>query len=86
MPYGEAVRSTSGDGPQESSGSSFRLIATTALPLYVTMIASSIGSTLNVALVGRHDTGSLAALAIALAVYGPATATVAPTVKGTRAD
>lgn len=74
------MRPASGQDPLELSP--FRRIAGTALPLYVTMIAASIGAALNVGLVGRHATASLAAFAVTIAVYSPATATVAGVLRG----
>ena len=71
------VSSPGGETPPKQPRSAFRRIAGTAFPLYVTMIAASIGAALNVGLVGRHATASLAAFAVTIAVYAPATATVA---------
>ncbi|MGO4760678.1 hypothetical protein AB4212_70605, partial [Streptomyces sp. 2MCAF27] len=53
-----------------------RQIAGAALPLYLTMIASSAASLVDTAVLGRHGTASLAAFAVTLAVFSPATAAV----------
>ncbi|WP_331763053.1 MATE family efflux transporter (plasmid) [Streptomyces sp. NBC_01590] len=57
-------------------------IAATALPLYLTMVASSAGALVDTALLGRHATSSLAAFAVTIAVYSPATAAVTGTLRG----
>ncbi|MFD7232795.1 MATE family efflux transporter [Streptomyces sp. NPDC059881] len=57
-------------------------IATSALPLYLTMIAASAGALVDTALLGNHATVTLAAFAIAMAVFSPATATVAGALRG----
>ncbi|MFJ7415224.1 MATE family efflux transporter [Streptomyces sp. NPDC098077] len=54
----------------------------TALPLYLTMLASTAGGLVDTALLGRHATASLAAFALTMAVYTPATATVAGALRG----
>ncbi|MFF8845279.1 MATE family efflux transporter [Streptomyces sp. NPDC015127] len=59
-----------------------RRIVTAALPLYLTMIASSAGTLVDTAVLGRHATVSLAAFALTMAVYVPATATVAGAMRG----
>ncbi|MET8573110.1 MATE family efflux transporter [Streptomyces sp. NPDC004783] len=75
----EAVIST-GTGPAKRS--TWIGIAATALPLYLTMIAASAGALVDTALLGRHATATLAAFAIAMAVFSPATATVAGALRG----
>ncbi|WP_432198703.1 MATE family efflux transporter [Streptomyces sp. bgisy027] len=60
----------------------FSRIAKTALPLYLTMVASSAGALVDTALLGRHATSSLAAFAVTIAVYSPATATVTGALRG----
>ncbi|MEV6021118.1 MATE family efflux transporter [Streptomyces sp. NPDC051997] len=57
-------------------------IAEAAAPLYVTTLAASAGSLVDTALLGRHATLSLAAFAVTVAVFGPATATVAGALRG----
>ncbi|MEV0174184.1 MATE family efflux transporter [Streptomyces sp. NPDC050803] len=59
-----------------------RRIAGAALPLYLTMIASSAASLVDTAVLGRHATGSLAAFAVTLAVFSPATAAVSGAMRG----
>lgn len=68
--------------PQQTSQSPAKAIALAALPLYVTMIASSAGALVDTAVLGRHGTASLAALGVTLAIYSPATATVAGAMRG----
>ncbi|MFF0386587.1 MATE family efflux transporter [Streptomyces sp. NPDC004286] len=58
------------------------LLAATALPLYLTMAASSAGALVDAALLGRHATSSLAAFAVTIAVYSPASATVTGALRG----
>lgn len=53
-----------------------------AAPLYVTTLVASVGASVNVALLGRHDTAALAAFAVTLAIYAPAVATVAGVLRG----
>ncbi|MFE2374516.1 MATE family efflux transporter [Streptomyces sp. NPDC059398] len=60
----------------------FMTIARTAAPLYVTTLAASAGSLVDTALLGRHATASLAAFAVAVAVFAPATATVVGALRG----
>lgn len=62
--------------------SAFTAIARTAAPLYATTLAASAGSLVDTVLLGRHATASLAAFAVAVAVFGPATATVAGALRG----
>ncbi|WP_328327640.1 MATE family efflux transporter [Streptomyces sp. NBC_00455] len=62
--------------------SAFMTIARTAAPLYVTTLAASAGSLVDTVLLGRHATASLAAFAVAVAVFAPATATVAGALRG----
>ncbi|MFE9923051.1 MATE family efflux transporter [Streptomyces sp. NPDC005774] len=57
-------------------------IAAAALPLYLTMIAASAGALVDTALLGNHSTATLAAFAVAMAVFSPATATVAGALRG----
>ncbi|KPL30617.1 hypothetical protein JI76_37390 [Streptomyces anulatus] len=54
----------------------------TALPLYLTMLASTVGGLVDTVVLGRHSTATLAAFALTMAVYVPATATVAGTMRG----
>ncbi|MEV6002180.1 MATE family efflux transporter [Streptomyces griseomycini] len=63
-------------------GKKTRQIAGAALPLYVTMIASSAASLVDTAVLGRHATASLAAFAVTLAVFSPATAAVSGAMRG----
>jgi Na+-driven multidrug efflux pump len=65
-----------------SDRSAFMTIAKAAAPLYVTMLAASAGSLVDTALLGRHATVSLAAFAVTVAVFSPATATVAGALRG----
>ncbi|BCL17240.1 hypothetical protein GCM10017556_49790 [Micromonospora sagamiensis] len=53
-----------------------------AAPLYLSMIAASIGSTVVTAALGRSGTTALAAFALAGAVYFPVTAAVTGAVRG----
>jgi MATE family multidrug resistance protein len=57
-------------------------IAKAAAPLYVTTLAASAGSLVDTVLLGRHATLSLAAFAVTVAVFSPATATVAGALRG----
>ncbi|MGW3659146.1 MATE family efflux transporter [Streptomyces sp. NPDC005151] len=57
-------------------------IAGAALPLYMTMIAASAGALVDTALLGNHATATLAAFAVTIAVFSPATATVAGALRG----
>ncbi|MGW1208913.1 MATE family efflux transporter [Streptomyces sp. NPDC002499] len=65
-----------------SDSSAFITIAKSAAPLYVTTLAASAGSLVDTALLGRHATLSLAAFAVTVAVFSPATATVAGALRG----
>ncbi|MFK0154526.1 MATE family efflux transporter [Streptomyces sp. NPDC090493] len=65
-----------------SDRSAFVTIAKVAAPLYVTTLAASAGSLVDTALLGRHGTLSLAAFAVTMAVFSPATATVAGALRG----
>lgn len=65
-----------------SERSAFMTIARAAAPLYVTSLAASAGSLVDTALLGRHATVSLAAFAVTIAVFSPATATVAGALRG----
>ncbi|MGW4226826.1 MATE family efflux transporter [Streptomyces bauhiniae] len=65
-----------------SDRSAFMTIARAAAPLYVTTLAASAGSLFDTALLGRHATLSLAAFAVTVAVFSPATATVAGALRG----
>jgi MATE family multidrug resistance protein len=60
----------------------FRRITATAAPLYATMLASSVESLVDTALLGRHATSSLAGFALTIAVYSPAVATVTGALRG----
>lgn len=60
----------------------FRRIAKAALPLYLSTLAASAGALADTALLGRHATLSLAAFAVTIAVFAPATATVAGALRG----
>lgn len=62
--------------------SAFMSIARAAAPLYLTTFAASAGSLVDTALLGQHATASLAAFAVTVAVFGPATATVAGALRG----
>lgn len=65
-----------------SDRTAFVTIARSAAPLYVTTLAASAGSLVDTALLGRHATVSLAAFAVTVAVFSPATATVAGALRG----
>ena len=65
-----------------SERSAFMTIARAATPLYVSSLAASAGSLVDTALLGRHATVSLAAFAVTIAVFSPATATVAGALRG----
>jgi MATE family multidrug resistance protein len=56
-----------------SERGAFMTIAGAAAPLYVTSLAASAGSLVDTALSGRHATVSLAAFALTIAVFSPAT-------------
>lgn len=60
----------------------FARIALTALPLYLTMVAASAGALVDSAMLGRRATSSLAAFAVTIAVYSPATATATGVLRG----
>ncbi|MEV6110299.1 MATE family efflux transporter [Streptomyces sp. NPDC051940] len=68
-----------GEAPLLHTG---RRIAGAAVPLYLTLIASTAAALVDTAVLGRHGTASLAAFAVAMGVYGPATAAVASAVRG----
>ena len=53
-----------------------------AVPLYLTTLIASAGSVVNTVLLGRQATASLAAFAVAMAVYGPVVATVTGVMRG----
>ncbi|MCM2386981.1 MATE family efflux transporter [Streptomyces albipurpureus] len=57
-------------------------IAGSALPLYVTMVGASAGAVVDTVMLGRHSTASLAAFAVTIAVYSPATAAVTGVLRG----
>ncbi|SDT83261.1 multidrug resistance protein, MATE family [Streptomyces sp. TLI_053] len=57
-------------------------IANTAAPLYVSMIVSSAAALVDTAVLGRHATATLAAFGVTMAVYGPATAAIAGSMRG----
>ncbi|MDX6345247.1 MAG: multidrug resistance protein family [Streptomyces sp.] len=59
-----------------------RKIAGAALPLYLTLIASSAGAVVDTAVLGRHATAALAAFAVTIAVFNPASAAVAGALRG----
>ncbi|WP_416959088.1 MATE family efflux transporter [Streptomyces sp. Agncl-13] len=65
-----------------SGRTAFMTIARAAAPLYVSSLAASAGSLVDTALLGRHATVSLAAFAVTIAVFSPATATVAGALRG----
>ncbi|WP_328676538.1 MATE family efflux transporter [Streptomyces sp. NBC_00343] len=65
-----------------SERTAFVTIARAAAPLYVSTLAASAGSLVDTALLGRHATVSLAAFAVTIAVFSPATATVAGALRG----
>ncbi|MFJ6841072.1 MATE family efflux transporter [Streptomyces griseoluteus] len=69
-------------GPGPAERSTWFGIAAAALPLYLTMIAASAGALIDTALLGNHSTATLAAFAVAMAVFSPATATVAGALRG----
>ncbi|KPI12322.1 multi antimicrobial extrusion protein MatE [Actinobacteria bacterium OK074] len=75
-------RSPRSEYSQQRTPSPFRTIAQAAAPLYVTTLAASAGSLVDAALLGRHATASLAAFAVTIAVFSPATATVAGALRG----
>ncbi|MFI0735921.1 MATE family efflux transporter [Streptomyces sp. NPDC021225] len=70
-----------GDGNGEGGGKA-RKIAGAALPLYLTMIASSAGSLVDTALLGRQGATSLAAFAVTVAVFSPAVAAISGAMRG----
>ncbi|GAA1960430.1 MATE family efflux transporter [Kitasatospora viridis] len=63
-------------------GSVVRKVAGTAAPLYLSMIAASAGAVVDTAVLGRHATATLAAFGVTMAVYGPATAAIAGSMRG----
>ncbi|GAB3175147.1 MATE family efflux transporter [Streptomyces incanus] len=69
-------------GTRPAGRSTWIGIAAAALPLYLTMIAASAGALVDTALLGNHSTATLAAFAVAMAVFSPATATVAGALRG----
>jgi MATE family multidrug resistance protein len=69
-------RRTAGHG-----GDGWRIVAVAA-PLYLSMIAASVGSLVVTAALGRFGTAALAAFALASAVHVPTTAAVAGAVRG----
>ncbi|GGN41582.1 MATE family efflux transporter [Streptomyces fuscichromogenes] len=64
------------------SSSPSAVIARAALPLYVSILAASAASLVDTALLGRHATVALAAFAVTVAVFSPATAAVAGALRG----
>ncbi|MDF3142182.1 MULTISPECIES: MATE family efflux transporter [unclassified Streptomyces] len=70
------------NGTARAGHSTWTAIAGAALPLYLTMIAASAGALVDTALLGNHSTATLAAFAVTLAVFSPATATVAGALRG----
>ncbi|MFB7210436.1 MATE family efflux transporter [Streptomyces sp. NPDC056255] len=69
-------------GTRPAGRSTWIEITAAAFPLYLTMIAASAGSLVDTALLGNHATATLAAFAVAMAVFSPATATVAGALRG----
>ncbi|MEV8533109.1 MATE family efflux transporter [Streptomyces sp. NPDC051211] len=69
-------------GTRQAERSTWTAIAGAALPLYLTMIAASAGALVDTALLGNHATAALAAFAVTIAVFSPATATVAGALRG----
>lgn len=65
-----------------SERSAVLTIAKAAAPLYATMLAASAGALVDTALLGRLATVSLAAFAVTMAVFGPATVTVVGALRG----
>ncbi|MGV9451666.1 MATE family efflux transporter [Streptomyces sp. NPDC003635] len=65
-----------------SERSAFLTIAKTSAPLYATMLAASAGALVDTALLGRYATVSLAAFAVTMAAFGPATVTVVGALRG----
>lgn len=59
-----------------------RRIAANAAPLYTTMIVGSVAATVDAALLGRHGTASLAAFAVAIAVFNPVISTMGGAERG----
>ncbi|GGN42338.1 MATE family multidrug resistance protein [Actinoplanes campanulatus] len=59
-----------------------RAILRSALPLYVTMAVSSASALVSTALLGRHGTASLAAFAVAAAVFVPVVTAVSGVMRG----
>lgn len=59
-----------------------RRIGRVALPLYLSMVAVSVGALVTTAALGRHGTGALAAFTVTAAVYFPAVAAVSGAVRG----
>ncbi|MFJ3289383.1 MATE family efflux transporter [Streptomyces sp. NPDC086669] len=76
------IETVIGTGSGRAGRSSWAGIAAAALPLYLTMIAASAGALVDTALLGNHATAALAAFAVTLAVFSPATATVAGALRG----
>ncbi|MEG3629615.1 MATE family efflux transporter [Streptomyces poriticola] len=80
------ARGSASDGPGGPDGAAAqgraRRIAGAALPLCLTMIASSAASVVDTAVLGRHGTGPLAAFAVTMAVFGPAAAAVSGAMRG----
>ncbi|KAB2975001.1 MATE family efflux transporter [Streptomyces sp. SS1-1] len=76
------IETVIGKGSGRGGRSAWVGIAASALPLYLTMIAASAGALVDTALLGHHATAALAAFAVTLAVFSPATATVAGALRG----
>ncbi|GAA2460507.1 MATE family efflux transporter [Streptomyces macrosporus] len=70
------------DGIGQSDKPKARRIASAALPLYLTMIASSAAGIVDASVLGRYGTVSLAAFAVTMAVFSPAVAAVAGAMRG----
>ena len=76
------IETVIGKGSGRTGRSAWAGIAVAALPLYLTMIAASAGALVDTALLGNHATAALAAFAVTVAVFSPATATVAGALRG----
>ncbi|MEU6545266.1 MATE family efflux transporter [Streptomyces sp. NPDC046859] len=71
-----------GKGSGRAGRSTWAGLVAAALPLYLTMIAASAGALVDTALLGNHATVALAAFAVTMAAFSPATATVAGALRG----
>ncbi|XMA39879.1 hypothetical protein O1157_33665 [Streptomyces albogriseolus] len=72
----------SGEGRGSAGRGTWAGVAATALPLYLSMISASAAALVDTALLGNHSTATLAAFAVAMAVFSPATAMVAGALRG----